>query len=127
MPHVIVEYSSNVADRTDVQSLLQQIHKRVLATGVAALGGLRTRAFAATEFVVADGAPDHGYLAAYARLAAGRSDAERAAVLAAISEAISEHLGDAAEGLAISVEYQEIDLRSRVNDNRIRLAGSGSP
>lgn len=121
MPHITIEYSSNVEARTDVQQLVQRIHQAVLSTGVASLAGLRTRAFSTSQFVVADGHPDNGYIAVFARLAAGRTADERARVLTAIVAAIDAQLGEAAEGLAISVEYIEIQPDFRLNDNRVRL------
>jgi 5-carboxymethyl-2-hydroxymuconate isomerase len=121
MPHITIEYSSNVADRTDIQQLVERVHRHVLDTGVVPLAGLRTRALPSTNFMVADGQPENGYVGVFARLSAGRTAEQRAAVIASISSAINIQFGESIAGLAISVEYIEIDPDFRVNDNHIRL------
>jgi 5-carboxymethyl-2-hydroxymuconate isomerase len=125
MPHITIEHSSNVADRTDIQRLVDLVHQRVLATGVVPLDGLRTRALQSTHFTVGDGSPQNGYIAVFARLAAGRTPEQRAAVIDSISDAVIEQVGAATAGLLLSVEYIEIDPAFRSNTNFIRLAASG--
>ena len=44
MPHVIVEYSSNLDGAMDVQGLLNALHQAMIDSGAAPLPGIRTRA-----------------------------------------------------------------------------------
>ncbi len=120
MPHITVEYSANVAQRTDVQQLVQRIHGDLVSLDLLPLAGLRTKAFAAEHYAVADEHPDNGYLAVFARLAEGRSAEQRELVMSTISASIESHLGEAVAGLALSVEYIEIAADMRVNINHIR-------
>ena len=121
MPHLVVEYSANLAERTDVGGLVRALHRRALGTGIAPLAGLPPRALVCEHYAVADEDPRNAFLAVTARLAAGRSLADRRRFLAELVDAVVAHLGPAgAEHVAVSVEYQEIDPDHRVNRNGIR-------
>ena len=120
MPHVTIEHSANVADVADIDALVQALHEAALATGVASLDALRTRAVAREHFAIADGEPDNMFVAVTARLAAGRGPAERRVLLDALMAALDGELGDAQRTMMLSVEYQEIDPDSRVNKNNLR-------
>ena len=125
MPHIIIEHSANVSAVTDVQALVEAVHERALATGVAPLLGLRTRATSVQHYAVADRRPENMFLAVTARLGPGRSDADKHRFLEAILEAVETHLGDAQRTMSISVELQEIDAEFRINKNNLRAAGDG--
>ena len=43
MPHVTVEYSANLTDALDIQSLVDRIHEAVLASGPFERAAARTR------------------------------------------------------------------------------------
>jgi 5-carboxymethyl-2-hydroxymuconate isomerase len=120
MPHLTIEYSANVAERIDIQHLVDVVHDEALATGVAPLSGLRTRAVRCEHYAVADRHPDNGFVAVLARLSQGRSTDDRARFLKSIDAAIHRALGDHAYGLAISVQIAEIDPSTRLNSNHIR-------
>ena len=119
MPHVILEYSSNLAELTDIDELVVAVHEAALATGTAPLDALRTRAVARHHYAIADRDPDNMYLAITARLGAGRPDAEKHAFVEALLAAVVDRLGDAPT-LMLSVEYQEIDPSFRINRNNLR-------
>jgi 5-carboxymethyl-2-hydroxymuconate isomerase len=120
MPHLIVEYSGNVADVVDIGGLVDAIHTAALATGVAALDALRTRAACRDQYAIGDRHADNMFVALTARLAAGRSDDDKAMFLQALMDALNDFLGDASATMMLSVEYQEIDPRWRVNENHLR-------
>lgn len=119
MPHVILEYSSNLAALTDIDELVVAVHDAALATGTAPLDALRTRAVARRHYAIADREPDNMFLAIAARLGAGRPDEEKHAFIEALLAAVVDHLGDTPT-LMISVEYQEIDPTFRINRNNLR-------
>ena len=51
MPHVIVEYSANLAAAVEIKSLLAALHEAALETGVFPAGGIRTRAERRDEYI----------------------------------------------------------------------------
>jgi len=116
---VILEYSSNLAELTDIDELVVAVHEAALATGTAPLDALRTRAVARHHYAIADRDPDNMFLAITARLGAGRADDEKHAFVEALLAAVVDQLGDAPT-LMISVEYQEIDPSFRINRNNLR-------
>jgi 5-carboxymethyl-2-hydroxymuconate isomerase len=119
MPHVILEYSSNLAALADIDELVVAVHDAALATGTAPLDALRTRAVARHHYAIADRDPHNMFLAVTARLGAGRPDDEKRAFVEALLAAVVDHLGDTPT-LMISVEYQEIDPTFRINRNNLR-------
>ena len=59
MPHLILEYSSNLSTKLDVQTLVDRVHTAALETGMFKLGAVRTRATARDIYRIADGHPDN--------------------------------------------------------------------
>jgi 5-carboxymethyl-2-hydroxymuconate isomerase len=72
MPHLIVEYSSNLDAAMDIRSLLDAVHAAALETGIFPLGGVRTRAERRDVYKIADGRPEYGFIHVQARIGAGR-------------------------------------------------------
>jgi 5-carboxymethyl-2-hydroxymuconate isomerase len=122
MPHLILEHSANVSEVADVAGLVVALHQAALATGVAPVDALRTRAARRDEYAVGDRHPDNGFVAVTARLGAGRTDREKRHLIEALMTALSDELGDAQRHLMLSVEYQEIDPTFRINKNNLRPA-----
>ena len=80
MPHFIIEYSANLADKVDIGDVLSAVQVAALKTKVFPLGGLRVRAFRCDDFLVADGHPDNCYLHMTLRMGHGREpDVKKAA------------------------------------------------
>jgi 5-carboxymethyl-2-hydroxymuconate isomerase len=125
MPHVIIEHSANVADHVDINKVVSAMHERVLATGLAPLAGLRTRAIPVEHFVVADGLESNGYVAVTARLGPGRSTEQKQHLLSEMMSVLDEQLAPMVEHLALSVELQDIDPSSRINKNYLRARIGG--
>lgn len=72
MPHVIVEYTSNLDNSMDVQGLLNALHQAMIDTGHAPIPGLRTRAVRREHYCVADCAPDTAFVHIIVRMREGR-------------------------------------------------------
>ena len=120
MPHLIIEHSANVADLTDIAVLVDAVHDAALATGIAPLDALRTRAAGREHYAIADRDPANAFVAVTARLGAGRTDAEKRNLLDALMAALDQTLGDAQRLVMLSVEFQEIDPDLRINKNNLR-------
>lgn len=111
MPHLTVEYSTNLERRVDMAAVVRAVHEAALGTGVFPEGGIRTRAARRDLFLVADGNDENAFVHVSARIGAGRSDEIRRKAGERIFESLSAVLEDAyASGpLAISLEISEID------------------
>ncbi len=121
MPHVIVEYSANLDPRVDIPGLLRKVHQAMLATGVAELGALRTRAARREHVVIADGDPANAFVAITLRLGHGRDEATRARVAQSVFDAACAHLEPdyAKNPLAISLELEEIPPPGSLKRNNL--------
>ncbi|MEO0494825.1 MAG: 5-carboxymethyl-2-hydroxymuconate Delta-isomerase [Actinomycetota bacterium] len=121
MPHVIIEYSANVADHHDIDALVEVVHDAAVASGIAARPSLRTRAVARTHYRVADGDPASAMIAMVARIGPGRDIATKRALATEILDAAEAHTAGESSTLVIawSSEVQEIDADSRVNRNHV--------
>lgn len=120
MPHLTIEYSANVADHVDIDHLVGALHDTALATGVAALDALRTRAVRRDHYAIADRHPDNAFVAVTARLGAGRGHDDQQRFLDALMTALDAAVGAAGHTMMLSVEYQEIDPTRRLNRNHLR-------
>ena len=60
MPHLTLEYSDNI--EVEVQPLLKRLHEEVVATGAINMKGIKSRAIKHTQYRVADGDPDYGFV-----------------------------------------------------------------
>lgn len=120
MPHLIIEHSANVAELVDIDRLVDAVHDAALATGVAPLDALRTRAAARDHYAIADRDPANAFVAVTARLGAGRTPADKRLLIDSLMDALDRTLGEAQRSAMLSVEYQEIDPELRVNRNNLR-------
>lgn len=111
MPHITIDYSANLSDELEVQQLVDAVHQAAIDSGVFPIGGVRTRAEKREYYAVADSEPTNAFVAAQARIGAGR-DAD---VKKAMGQAIFRAMCDALEPiykvrpLAISFDISEID------------------
>ena len=111
MAHIVVEYSANLGSQFDLDGFLRAIHAAALATGVFPIGGIRTRAYAAEHYVIADAHPDNAFVHISLRVGHGRDVETRKRACEAIFAAACQELSTVFERLplGIALEMQEID------------------
>lgn len=111
MAHIVVEYSAGLRDRLDLAAFLAEVHQAALATGVFPIGGIRTRAYEAEHYVIADGHRDNAFVHLSVKVGHGRDLETRKRACEAIFNAACRHLAPLFEELplGISLEMQEID------------------
>ena len=121
MPHLIIEYSANLEDRTDLEGLVRVLRLAALETGLFPEGGIRVRAIRCDYFEVADGDPDNAFLHLSGRIGPGRSLTQRKRAAAHIFQALTGALKDVydASPLALSFELAELDAHTRFNKNNL--------
>lgn len=111
MAHIVVEYSAGLRDRLDLAAFLAEVHQAALATGVFPIGGIRTRAYEAEHYVIADGHRDNAFVHLSVKVGHGRDLETRKRACETIFNAACRHLAPLLEELplGISLEMQEID------------------
>ncbi len=124
MPHVIIEYSANVADHHDIDALVGVVHDAVVANGIGPHGGVRTRAIVRNPYRVGDADPANAMIAMVARLGPGRDAETKKVFIDEILDAAEAHTMGESDALDIawSLEVQEIDAEFRVNRNHVATA-----
>lgn len=127
MPHLIVEYSANLEDRTDIAGLCDRLLAAVLSTGLFEVGAVRVRAFRAEHYAIADRLPANSFVDLNLRIGVGRTIEERKSAGEAIFQAAQEVLAPllAEPHFALSLEIREIDpeLSWKRNAIHTRLRG----
>ena len=107
MPHIVIEYSSNVEQRLSIEQLVETIHETALANGPFARAAARTRAARRDVYRVADGNPDAAFIHVVMRIGHGRDLATKQtageAVFAALCTMVQDGLGDAPIGLTLEI------------------------
>lgn len=128
MPHVLVEYSSNLEEAIDVGGLCE--HLRLAATEIdeIPMPGVRVRAYRADHHAIADGADGHGFVDISVRLRGGRTDAVKDKIAKQLFEAARELIDPYMRGnsLALSLEVRDIDpgLSPKTGTIRNHLEGN---
>ncbi len=121
MPHVVVEYSANIAAEADIPGLLQAIARTIRQADVFPVAGIRVRALEYRDYVIADDDPDYAFVAITARVAKGRPEADRRRTFDAVFEAVKAHLKpvNVRKFVALSLDVEEFGDRLAYKDNRL--------
>ena len=70
MPHIIVEYSEQLVNQTQVDAILQTIHHAIAESGLFKADQIKTRAYAFKKYTNAGGSEPYVHI--QARIKAGR-------------------------------------------------------
>ncbi len=110
MPHFILEYTDNIKEELDVQTLLKKVNKTLLKhQDIIPIGGLRSRAIELKNYVVADGSLDDAFIHCTLKLGKGRNEEQKKKIGDEIFQVLKEHLTPIYEKryLAVSLELYE--------------------
>jgi 5-carboxymethyl-2-hydroxymuconate isomerase len=124
MPHFSIEYSANIDARVDIALVVELVRKAAVETGMFPLGGIRVRAVRCEHYAIADGNPQHGFLAMVLRLGEGRDLAARKKAGEHIFKALSDYLDPvfANSKFALSFDMQVNDKETSWKRNNIHDA-----
>jgi len=111
LAHLMIDYSANMDQRTDMGQLCDILRRAAIETGVFPMPGLRIRAIRADYVSIADGDPAHGYIDISVRLRGGRPDQAKADATAHIFAAAQAYLEPVMKihPIALSLEMRDID------------------
>lgn len=110
MPHMIVEYSTNIEDELGTDNLFPKLCDMGVETGVFARSGIRVRGEARPRYHISDGHLDNAFVHTILRVGHGRAEETLKAAGDKIYAVICDHLAPlaATRALNISMEIQEI-------------------
>ena len=121
MPHLIVEYSGNLEEVLNLDSLLDCLHATAIDTGMFPIGGIRIRAYKAEHYRIADCAPENSFVHVSAIVGAGRPLDRREQVSRILFEALCEELKTIAETSPIAISFNMREFDSVLNFKKNNL------
>jgi len=121
LAHIVIEHSANLRGRLNLPRFVRAVHQAALATGIFPIGGMRTRAYEASDYLIADGHPDNAFVHLSVRVGQGRDLATRRGACEQIFAAACAELAElfAELPLGISVEMQELDANLSLKKNNL--------
>ena len=121
MPHLFVEYSANIEEQIELDSLLDKLYDAALASGVFPLGGIRVRANRVENYRIADCARDNGFVHVTALIGHGRPLDVRRVFGEDLFGVLTAHLQSLFDEspLAISFNIQELHPELKFNKNNL--------
>ena len=124
MPHFTLEYSANLDSRVDMGRVCEVVRKAAIETGIFPIGGTRVRAVRCEHFAIADGNPEHGFIALLLRIGEGRDLATRQKAGEYVFKALSSYLDPvfAKSTFALSFDIQINDKDMSWKRNNIHEA-----
>jgi 5-carboxymethyl-2-hydroxymuconate isomerase len=109
MPHLILDYSANLEEVIDVQSLCDRLRDAMVESGVFPLGGVRVRALPCAYYSIADGDPSYAYLHMTLRMGHGRDEETRLRVATSLSTVAEAFITPRLKGpFALSLDLNEL-------------------
>ncbi|MEM8497702.1 MAG: 5-carboxymethyl-2-hydroxymuconate isomerase [Pseudomonadota bacterium] len=123
MAHFVLEYSANLDSETlAIGNLFKKLHETVAAGGVFPLAGMRSRAYCANDYCIANGDANHAFVHLNFKIGTGRSEKEQAEAFEVVKGVLLDHLDTTyqSRAVAISVEMNELPEKLRHNANNVR-------
>lgn len=77
MPHLILEYSDNIAPNVRATDLLKRAHLALQATGIFNTADLKSRAYTAENYLTGDSGTSGSFVHAWFYLLEGRTEAQK--------------------------------------------------
>jgi 5-carboxymethyl-2-hydroxymuconate isomerase len=110
MPHLTIEYSSNLEPDIDLRAIVDSVHQSAVDSGLFKIGGIRVRTLRHEIYKIADGNPENAFLHVRVHILEGRLDADRERLGNNMIAAVDNLLASARKkrGIALSVEIGEI-------------------
>jgi 5-carboxymethyl-2-hydroxymuconate isomerase len=115
MPHIIVEYSSNLRESLRPELFIKEVHNAAVRTGAFADNTLRTRASERTCYRVGDGNPENGFVHIVMRIRPGRGREEKLKLGESVFSVVCAYLKPIFDSrpLGLTYEIQEIETDFR--------------
>ena len=116
MPHVIIEYSSNLRESLKPEQFVKAVHRAAMATGEFAPSAiLRTRAAERTCYLVGDEDPGNGFIHIVIRVRPGRDRETKRKLGESVFSAICDYLKPLFDSrrVGLTFEIHEIDTDFR--------------
>ena len=110
MPHIRLEYSSNLEAIVDMAALVEKIRLDACRLDALPMPGLRVRAVAVVHYAIADGDAKHGFIDMVVRLREGRTDDVKKDAIMRLFDTLKDFMAPALarHPIALSAEIRDI-------------------
>lgn len=122
MPHVIVEWTDNLADEIDIRALLELIAGGLRDSGgIFPFGGIRVRAVKLTDYVIADGLGDDAFVNITVKIGTGRPADFKQQFFAGLFDRVRTFFASvhASRYLALSLYVEEFNEAGGFRENNL--------
>lgn len=121
MPHLIIEYTDNVAEEPQWPALYRELHAVLIATGEWYSPDIKSRTIRLTNYNIGSGSPDQAIISLTMQILSGRSDELKKSVAENCLKILACHFHRTLEELQSSVTVQVVDIHRpsysrRIND-----------
>jgi 5-carboxymethyl-2-hydroxymuconate isomerase len=124
MPHLVILYTPNIEQETDMPALCRTMADAMLAQRddegrqVYPTGGTRVLAFPAAHYAVADGKGDYAFVYLNVRMAAGRSEAVKKRIGDALLAKAKQHFEPLLAKRHVGITLQIDEAPGQVYDGK---------
>jgi 5-carboxymethyl-2-hydroxymuconate isomerase len=124
MPHLVILYTPNIEQKTDVSRLCRTLADEMLTVldeagkQVFPTGGTRVLAYPAAHYAVADGKGDYAFVYLNVRMGAGRSDAVKKDAGDRLMAKVKAHFATIFERELIGITLQIDESPGQVYDGK---------
>jgi 5-carboxymethyl-2-hydroxymuconate isomerase len=121
MPHIVIEYSSNLREKLNIEGFVEEVHGAALRTQVFPLGGTITRTIEHNCYRIADGDPENAFVRVTMRIRPGRTMEIKRGAGEKVFAAICNYLAPISDSapLGIFFEVQENDPNLTFGKNNL--------
>ncbi|OOE38250.1 hypothetical protein BZG04_00790 [Salinivibrio kushneri] len=109
MPHLVMEYTDALAERVNIDQLVDDLHRAAIATGSFDPEALKSRAVPCGVWRVGAQADRSEFVHVEFRLLAGRSTQQKEAISDALTVPLREHAGHVS---SLTVDVRDMDTSS---------------
>ncbi|WP_428773298.1 5-carboxymethyl-2-hydroxymuconate Delta-isomerase [Vibrio sp.] len=106
MPNLVMEYSSSVDERLNVQGLLEDLHHVVLQSGLFDIASVKSRALRCHQWLIGDQGDSVDFIHISFELLAGRTDEQKRQLSRQLLEVLSEQAGQVR---SLTVNIRDMD------------------
>lgn len=111
MPHIILEHSSNIVEKSDFKNVFKKLHDVMMEFGVFTLNDIKSRVYSADNFFIADGAPHHAFVHCEVGILSGRNQEMREKLSEKLIGVLKDEFQDSLHErhCIVSLEVRELD------------------
>jgi 5-carboxymethyl-2-hydroxymuconate isomerase len=109
MPHLRLEYTSNIPRRVDSRELFSRLHRILVEVAEVEIGNCKSRAIELGDFVMADDAGDEGFVHLDLRILSGKTPATKTELGRRLLEELRQAYASGELAMQLSIEIRDID------------------